>query len=194
MKVIGLGQPPDSGLANLDEVQLIEQAKQDPEAMAEVYHRHYRSIYAYVLRRVGDANDTADVVAEVFLTMVRYLPKYECRGAPFRSWLLRLATTQVNRWVRRRNRTRFWRSLCCFGFEPPTLVKNEVSDLADSVRESLLSLPHPIQSVVSLYYFEDESIQSIARILECSEGTIKSRLSRGREILLRKLLKCGEPQ
>src|SRR4051812_22812144 len=96
-----------SAAANLrpdEERQLVARAQRDPEALAVLYRAHYAAIASYVCRRVGDRHEADDLVAEAFLAMVRYLPRYRWSGAPFRAWLYRLATTQVNRWARRQRR------------------------------------------------------------------------------------------
>ncbi|MEQ1829664.1 MAG: sigma factor, partial [Pirellula sp.] len=75
------------------EEELIEAAKGSADALTALYRLHYAAIYGYVLRRVGKADDTHDIVSDVFVNMVRYLPRFRWTGAPFRSWLLRLANS-----------------------------------------------------------------------------------------------------
>jgi RNA polymerase sigma-70 factor, ECF subfamily len=54
---------------------------------------------------------------------------------------------------------------------------------ADYVRSALLALPVSFQTVLSLHYLEEMSIREIAQVVGCAEGTVKSRLSRGRDLL-----------
>ena len=60
------------------------------------------------------------------------------------------------------------------------------------LKEKLFELPFIYKEVLILFYFEDLSIKEISRILEEKEGTIKSKLSRGRNILKKSLLKGGD--
>jgi len=53
----------------------------------------------------------------------------------------------------------------------------------EQVRAALLILPVQFQEVVALYYLEELSVTEIAQVLNCAEGTVKSRLARGREQL-----------
>lgn len=161
------------------EFRVIESARSDPQALSFLYRQHYAAIFGYVNRRIGNSHDASDVVAEVFLTMVRYLPRYRWRGAPFRSWLLRLATTQINRWVRRRRWTRLWARV---DESHPGGVDSPDARL-EQIRQALWKLPIRFQSVLALHYLEEQSIEAIAEILNCRPGTVKSRLSRGREML-----------
>ena len=67
-----------------EERALIESAKSDPVALAELYRQHYPAIATYVRRRVGDKHEADDIVADVFLSMVTQLQRYRCRGIPFK--------------------------------------------------------------------------------------------------------------
>lgn len=165
-----------------DEAALIAAARTDPEALSTLYRTHYSAIYGYVYRRLGKANDASDVAAETFLAMVQCLPRYRWTGAPFRAWLLRLATTQIYRWARKRRWFRFWGRI--EEAEPPVVGDTSARDgRAEQLREALWKLPAHYQSVLALHYFEEQSLEAIGEILQCPVGTVKSRLSRGRELL-----------
>jgi RNA polymerase sigma-70 factor, ECF subfamily len=174
-----------SGLDLLDEQQLIEAAKCDPDALSVLYRRHHAIIYRYVSHRVATKHDVHDIVSDVFLTMVRYLPRYRWTGAPFQSWLFRIATSQINRWVRKRKWIRFWAP-----FQDQFILDSSAqaeSELVQRLRKALLELPGRYQDTLALFYLEDLSINSIAVILDIEPGTVKARLSRGRQLLRAKL-------
>jgi RNA polymerase sigma-70 factor, ECF subfamily len=161
-----------------DDFNLVERAKRDPRALALLYDMHYAAIARYVARRVGPS-DTEDLVAEVFLAMVRYMPRFRSRGVPFRAWLYRLATNQVNRWARRRRRDARHR-LAEIADRPGTSC---TAEQAEVVRVALLTLPPRFQSALTLHYLEGLSVVEVAAVLNCAEGTVKSRLARGRDML-----------
>ncbi|HKQ49045.1 MAG TPA: sigma-70 family RNA polymerase sigma factor [Phycisphaerae bacterium] len=171
--------------------ELIERAKHDRQAFAMLYRKHYARIAGYIHRRVGDPHVTEDLVADTFMTALRCLPKYRHRGAPLSTWLYRVATTSVNRWVRRQRR--WFRSL------DGGAAAARVSDRAvgdgeadrEQVRTALLALAPRHQSVLSLHYLEGLSVEEVSQALGCRLGTVKSRLSRGREALREKLLRGG---
>ncbi len=172
----------DLKLDELAEQEIVSLAKTDPLAISHLYRQHYGAIYRYVNRRIGSVHDTNDIVAEVFLTMVRYLPRFRWTGAPFRCWLLVLTTSQINRWIRKRRFSSLWRSI-----ESSEQLMSNSPDSTDEriepMRIALLALPMAFQTVLTLHYFEDLSIDAIAQIMNCRPGTVKSRLSRGREML-----------
>ena len=89
--------PPDGHPAEAD---LVERARNDPAAFAALYRMHYACIAGYVHRRTGRTDVTEDLVSEVFMIALTRLSRFERRGLPFRAWLYRIATNQVNQWAR----------------------------------------------------------------------------------------------
>jgi RNA polymerase sigma-70 factor (ECF subfamily) len=161
------------------ERRLIEAAKHDPQALSQLYRQHYDAISKHIARRVGRPAIAEDLVADVFLAMVRYLPRYRVGTTPFRAWLFRMATNRVNRWARWQRR----RACRQLHDVPGPAKPDNCVQRAEYVRSALLALPLRLQSVLSLYYLDEMSIHDIALALGCAEGTVKSRLSRGREML-----------
>lgn len=164
-----------------DERELIQRAKTDREALASLYRRHQPRIAAYVVRRVGNAHEAEDLVANVFLAMVRGLPGYRAGEAPFVAWLYRIATNEINRWIRRRRIRRF------FGLSVEIAVESKPTEDGERLPAALADLPLRLQTVLSLHYLEELSIAEIVAITGSPPGTIKSRLSRGRDLLRARL-------
>jgi RNA polymerase sigma-70 factor, ECF subfamily len=178
-------EPNSSKWDLLDEQQLIEAAKSEPEALSVLYRRHYETIHRYVSRRVATSHDVQDIVSDVFLAMVRALPRFRWMGTPFQAWLFCLANTQIHRWVRKRKWLRFWAP-----FDDQMMAEaNEAreSEAVQRLRKALLELPSRYQDALALFYLEDLSIKAMAEILRVEQGTVKARLSRGRELLRAKL-------
>lgn len=175
----------DAQLARADdERDLIERAKSDRAAFSELYRRHHPMLLGHVFRRTGDVHATEDLVADVFLTALRALPRYRYRGVPVRFWLLRIATNAVNRWARRQRRQAAT-TLQLQGLEDVTGSQPSTNGQFDEQRatRALLSLPPKYQAVLSLHYFEGLSIKEVASVVGCRLGTVKSRLARGRDAL-----------
>ncbi len=172
-----------------DERSLVESAKHDPAALAELYRQHYSAVAGYVHRRVSDRDEANGIVSDVFLEMVRGIKRYRHRGVPFRIWLYRLATAQLSRWARRRHR-----------WAMKQLREAAVNEAGDNLEPSLdretmdmvlSTLPHRLQTVVVLHYVEGMSVADIARVTESPTGTVKSRLSEGRALMRDRLKKRG---
>ena len=171
---------------------LVARARRDATAFAEIYRRNCHAITGYILRRIGDRHATDDLVAEVFLTAMRALPRYRYRGIPLRAWLYRIATNTVNRWATRNT----WRNKVSLGLDHHTdeslsaTTPSGEEDAAnvDRARRAMLMLSPKLQSVLALHYLEDLSVEEVAAVLGCRVGTVKSRLSRARDALRERLL------
>lgn len=169
---------------------LIESAKNDPAALAELYRQHYAAIASYIHRRVLDEHEAEDIVSEVFLSMVTYLHRYRWCGKPFRIWLYRLATSQLSRWARRRRRWALDELKAETVVDAPTLESGRELD-CEMVHLVLLTLPLRLQTVMSLHYLEGMKIMEIAEVVCRSPGTVKSRVSEGRKLMCERLKKRG---
>lgn len=93
-----------------DERRLIERAREDPAALSELYRQHVQRIDQYVTRRVGRTPDAEDIVANVFLAFVKSVTRshlVHMGDKPLIHWLYRVATNEINRWLRRRRILRF---------------------------------------------------------------------------------------
>lgn len=166
------------------ECDLVERAKRDPAAFGELYSRYCRMLSDHVYRRTGDVHVSEDLVADVFLQVLRALPRYRHDGIPFRFWLLRIATNAVNHWARRRRR-RFFMPLAEEPIADSTASSGGIDE--ERVQRALLSLPPKYQAVLSLYHLEDLSVKETSAVLGCREGTVRSRLTRARTALREKL-------
>lgn len=72
---------------------LVEKARTDRQAFADLYERYRPSIYGYALNRLGDPHQAEDVTSKVFLRALRGLPTY--RTGSFRGWLFQIARNTV---------------------------------------------------------------------------------------------------
>lgn len=181
--------PGDEAVERDEEVRLIERAKRDREAIGELYRQHYSTVFRFVHRRVGNRHDADDIVADVFLAMVENLHQFHHRGVPFRAWLYRLAITQLSRWARRRRRWAVQRLQDMSKHEDPQNDDTRMD--SEMVEIVLLTLPPRLQTVFTLHYLAEMSTKEIAEVLNCRLGTVKSRLSRGRNKMRERLSKKG---
>lgn len=83
---------------------LVRRIGHEPEALAELYRRHVRALLGYAGRRLGNPTDAADLVAAVFLEVIRTAGRYDpARGTP-RAWLFGIAATLIAAQGRSRGR------------------------------------------------------------------------------------------
>ncbi len=163
---------------SVDEAILVEQAKTDPEAFGLLYEQYVEKIYNYVYYRTGNHHDAEDLTARVFFQALNHVPRYVQRGAPFSSWLYRIAHNLVANWHRDRSRRQVvsldrLASISRREDEGPfqQVVQGE---RRDALLSAIRRLPADRQQLLILKFVEHMSNARIGKIMGRSEGAIKS--------------------
>src|SRR5947207_2100698 len=78
-----------------DERLLIEAAQRDRARFADIYEEYFELVYAYVARRMRNRSTAEDLTSDVFHKALANLPKFKWTGAPFASWLFRIASNLI---------------------------------------------------------------------------------------------------
>lgn len=160
----------------LDESALIEQAKQDREAFGMLYELHIDRIYNYIYYRVGNSHDAEDLTARVFFRAIQHIHNYQDQGVPFSAWLYRIARNMLANWYRD-NSKRQMISLDSVrqqhAVDDPEFA-TELQEDREALLAGILRLPSDRQELLILKYVERMSNAEIGRIMERSEGAIKS--------------------
>lgn len=170
------------------------------EAFSYLLAVYQNPIYNLVSHIVEAAGDAADVTQSVFIKVFKGIRFFHGQSS-LRTWIYRIAVHEASNhrrgWLRRK-----WREAFSLdedqGFPDGMLARSSVHpetpyELAESserqrhVQRALASLAQPYRTVVVLREIEDLSYEEIAEVLGVSEGTVKSRLMRGRDLLRRKL-------
>jgi RNA polymerase sigma-70 factor, ECF subfamily len=174
----GNGASSQDGLRRDEDDQALARiARDDPSAFGELYERHVTAIYRYVYYRVGNADDTEDLTARVFVRALKHVKNYNDRGVPFTAWLYRIAHNVVANHHRD-------------NFRHPSVPLDDIEshgahhDDADSQidgqrdRDRLLrairQLPEDRQQLVVLKFVEQLQNTEIGQIMNRSEGAVKS--------------------
>lgn len=184
------------------EDQFLERLRRgETAAFEQVVAEHSGDVYALLYRMTSDPEEARDLTQETFLRAFQSIGRF--RGdANLRTWIYRIAINQA------RNRWRWWRrrrrdvtvSLDATDRNDRPLSTSLVNDDATDpeqealarereghLRTALLELKRPFREAVVLRDVEGFSYEEIAETLQISIGTVKSRLSRGRLELRRKL-------
>ena len=162
----------------VDERLLIEAAQVDPRRFADLYELFFDRVYAYVARRVRERADAEDITADVFHRALGNLGTYEWRGAPFASWLYRIAFHAI---ADRGHRVAREASLPPDAGSPDTGLE-EVEQRA-SLYRLVRDLPADQRRVLELRFAGEKSIREIAALLGRSEGAVKQLQFRAMETL-----------
>jgi RNA polymerase sigma-70 factor (ECF subfamily) len=159
------------------EVALIERAKLDPTAFADLYERYVDRIYAYIYYRTGDVRDAEDLTARVFYRALAHLPDFNQTGAPFIAWLYRIAHNLVANW--HRDNTRHPEVPLDLYLHSPVgegapHAQAERAEAESKLLEAIRALPDDRQQLLLLKFVDGLSNLEIGKILGRSEGAIKS--------------------
>ena len=142
--------------------------------LSDLILTNQESMYRMAVSMLGSDADAQDAVSEsitrAFENRCRLRDKRKAK-----SWLLGILAN-VSRELRSR------RGRVILMEEPEQYIKNVTTD-HDDLWEIVMGLPYEIRIVVAAYYYERLTIREISRMTGMAEGTVKSRLSKGRKIL-----------
>ena len=178
-----------------DDVLLKRSAKGDEEAFTQLYRRNQAQIYRFALRMTGRAWAAEEIVQDVFMTLVREPKKFDPARGPLGAFLYGIARNRVMKHLERQPRELplEYRSAENGASEIDVPDERtpahwaELRERRDCVRSAVLSLPPEFRETVVLCELEEMSYEQAATVLECPVGTVRSRLHRGRALLLAKL-------
>jgi len=185
----GSGEPTES------DARIIERILAGETALYEQLVRRYQRLVASVAYKMGirDA-DLEDMVSEVLIKAYRNLHRYRPEHA-FSTWLYRLTSNRVLDELRARRRGGRSEPLDERHADPgpPTDCAVEAADRAQVVATALGLLPDEYRAPLVLLHMEGRKVSEIAYVLGLPEGTVKTRLARGRE-RLRQILERRFPE
>jgi RNA polymerase sigma-70 factor (ECF subfamily) len=185
-----------------DDVLLRRAAKGDEEAFTVVYRRHQAAIYRFALRMTGSAWAAEEIVQDVFMTLVRTPEKYDPKRGTVSAFLYGVARNRVLKYRERLPRELALEEKNEDGSGPGVILKDtltpavwaEKRERTAQVRAAVLELPEEFREAVVLCELQDMSYEEAAAMIGCPIGTIRSRLHRGRALLLAKLEIFREPR
>src|SRR6201988_700350 len=193
------------GIRSQEEAAVVAELKAgSEEAYAWLIGEFQQPVYGLVYRVVNDPSDAADTTQEVFLKVFRGMKHFHGESS-LKTWIYRIALHEAAN--RRRGGFRHKgkeTSIEPAESETPCAADNAMqvalTDPADSpfdnvahhevqqrVEEELRKVPEPYRTALILRDLEEMSYEEIAEVLEISLGTVKSRLTRGRDALRQRL-------
>lgn len=175
--------------------ELIDEIKSGSQAAMEVLvKRHYKNIFAYIYRKLGDYHLSYDLTQDVFIKMLKSINNYKPRGE-FKHWLLTIAVNQCRDYFRssKFKEKSQEQELGDWIKDERENVWDLISKKVDSerIRNALQQLPDYQQEAIILRFYHDLKIKEIASITNSKESTVKSRLKQGTD-KLRRILEGGE--
>jgi len=186
-------------------IELVRRAQTgDLGAFEQLFQQYQRGIYNAIYQMVRSETDAADLTQDVFIRAYRALPRLQSPEA-FTSWLYRIALNLSRNFIRDNTRVRVesldqpiaedeegggQRDIADSSGDPGAVAQTK--DMQERVRRAVATLSHDHRVVVTLHHLEGMPVEEIAKVMGCSVGTVKSRLSRARDHLRRKLANLVE--
>lgn len=178
-----------------DEIeQLIDDCLQgDQQAWDLIVQRYWRRVFNVAYKFVGRHDMAEDLTQDVFLKIFKALGTFD-RRANFQTWLISVSRNLCIDHYRsvRKEREMVDRSVdstevSAVSGEPDALVTLERGDRRARLHDALAQLPDTLRTAVTLRDIQELTYQEIADKLALPEGTVKSRINRGRKELARQI-------
>jgi RNA polymerase sigma-70 factor (ECF subfamily) len=170
---------PKTQYASMGDARLAQRARADPQAFAELYRRHVRSIYRYHLAHTGDVRDAEDLTSQTFMAALEGTRSYRGTG-PYITWLIGIAT---------RKRALFFRGRkpespldAALHLPTPGLPTDKAAARRlqmDQIFGALRTISQDRAEAIILCFFSELSTAEAALVLRKSEAAIRMLLSRG---------------
>ena len=174
----------------------------DAAAWQEIVQRYHRRIYNICYRFAGSADDAQDLTQEVFIKMYRTLSSYDVERGAFMTWVTTITRNLLVDHFRKSKQDRVTDSLDATPSEhedsmplveqiqdkslpPDSRVQSR--ETGETVHHALQKLSPDLREAVILRDLQDLDYREIATALKVPEGTVKSRINRGRAELARLL-------
>jgi len=197
-----------SAEARVDEAQVVAQlvrrcAQGDSSAWEEIVQRFHRRIYNICYRFAGSADDAQDLTQEVFIKVYRTVGSFDGEKASFNTWVTTVTRNLLVDHFRKTRNDRATDSIDATqgaDEDGPTLADRLASDGSENphkhvesrerremLQRALQQISPDLREAVILRDLQDMDYREIAQVLKVPEGTVKSRINRGRAELARLL-------
>lgn len=190
MELDSFSPPNRDSHATSPETVLIHQiAQQNQTALSQLYDRYARLIYSIAYRSLGSAEESEELVMDVFAQVWRTADRYDASKARVDTWLLMMTRSRICDRLRRRQR---WGKVtdALMVFEAPIEKTSpapdadlELAERRTTVITALASLPPEQRQVIELAYYSGLSHREIAEQTGLAIGTVKTRIRLGLEKL-----------
>lgn len=185
------------GVSEIDAV--IERClKGDQVAWAIIVQQHRRKVFNLAYKFVGRHDEAEDLTQDIFIKIFKALHTFD-RRANFQTWLISISRNLCIDHYRsvRKERATMARDVDASELTPASKERGpyaqlEHTDVKDMIRRALAELPETLSTAVTLRDLKEFSYQEIADQLHLPEGTVKSRINRGRIELARQIRKIQE--
>ena len=179
-----------------DERALVEQARADLSAFAELYRRYLPRIHAFAYRRTGVVEVAEDITSATFERALRNLGSFRWRGGGFGPWLFRIASNELADHYRRTGRSAATRAAAAALHDDTTPDPAEALDRRDATTEMLAAMDRlspRYQRALELRFFAGLTPGEAAAAMGTSRATMAVVVHRATRALRRALEEEARP-
>jgi RNA polymerase sigma-70 factor (ECF subfamily) len=178
--------------ATSDETLMSRIAAGDREAMRALYLRHHVRVFRFIMRLVRNQAVAEDIVSDVFLDVWRQAASFEGRSA-VSTWLLAIGRFKALSALRRKSEEELSEDAVATIPDPAESPELAVQkrDTGAILRRCLTALSREHREVIDLVYYQEKSVEEVARIIGIPEATVKTRMFYARKKLSGLLKSAG---
>lgn len=163
--------------------------KGDEEAYIELLNTYGNKLLKTCFLMIKDESEAEDIAQETFLKVFKYIKGFKGDSSIY-TWIYKIAQNTI--------RDKYRNKITTIPYEDYTISNENIEEIIINrenrkvLKGELDKINFIYKEVLVLFYFDEFSIKEISGILDEKEGTIKSKLSRGRKILGERLEKGGK--
>jgi RNA polymerase sigma-70 factor (ECF subfamily) len=169
---------------------LIRRAQnKDPTAIGVIYERLQGYIFRYLYYKVGDFHAAEDLTAEVFIRVIKALPRYRQNAVPLRAWVMKIARNLAIDHFRRtghREPLPLKEELLAGDEHPEKFVERQLT--SDALARALEKLTEDQREVIALRFLAEMTILEVSEVLGKNQSAVKALQRRGLRSLNRILV------
>jgi RNA polymerase sigma-70 factor, ECF subfamily len=200
---LDIATPPTKEEKELTDNELVDIVRyENGERYSELIERYQGKLFTYIYRLIGDREEAADLLQDVFIKVYKNLHSYDSKRK-FSSWIYRIAHNEAVNHIKRKYLKKFvsWEDISATKDKLDMRSTEEGADNAWVRKEvvaevdlAMNQLPLKYKQVLLLRYYSDKSYEEIAEILGKPVNTVGTLISRAKSKLSEELAKAKEEE
>ena len=157
----------------------------ESNAFSTLLSRYRNLVFTLCVKIIGNTDEAEDIAQETFVKAYQSISKYN-GSAKFSSWLYRIAYNACMDHLKKKKRVKEKEEEASFfqdQYDESSLKELSDSEKSTYIKEALNQLPELDRAILTLFYYQDESVGEIAKTLKISLSNVKIKLHRSRKVL-----------
>jgi len=171
---------------------LLEASRGNESAFTELYQRYHEPVFRFASHMSGSSSVAEDITQEVFLFLIQNPASYDHTRGSLAPFLIGVARNMVLRHLRKTRPVEEFSDCESTEVSPLTTVLH--GERMEKMRQAILNLPPQFREVLVLCELTELSYEEAADAIGCAIGTVRSRLHRARNQLMRMLTESRDAQ